>query len=234
MTVLPSLTFGLDPPRWRPVIDGYVFRHGYGKSLDLGAHADVPILTGNNKDENGGGASNVSEYKTLWTEVFRNYSSNFFSLYPATTDTQASDNSGAVLLDMARVGTWEWASEWAAGGAKSDVFVYYFTKAPAENEAGGAYHGAEIWYAFNNIPYSDNSNVTWNATDYKIESVISEYWANFIRTGNPNGGNLTYFPPSSDNKTAMHLGETFGVVPIAESKERVSFLRRWMSHLHKY
>lgn len=40
------------PPRWRPNIDGYVFRHGYGESLALNAHADVPILTGNNKNEN--------------------------------------------------------------------------------------------------------------------------------------------------------------------------------------
>lgn len=222
------------PPRWRPNIDGYVFRHGYGKSLELNAHNDVPIMTGNNKDENNGGASTTSEYKSLWTEVFQNYSSEFFSLYPADTDTAVGDQSDEVLRDMARIGTWEWAAEWAAGGAKSDVFVYYFTKAPAEDESGGAYHGAELWYTFNNIPYSDYSNVTWNATDYKIESVISNYWANFIRTGNPNGGDLPYFPPSSNNKSAMWLGEYVGVGPIAQSKERISFLRRWMSHLHEY
>ncbi|KAJ5860889.1 uncharacterized protein N7529_008199 [Penicillium soppii] len=204
------------------------------QSLNLGAHADVPIMTGNNKNENDGGASTVSDYKTLWTKVFGNYSSEFFSLYPAKTDTQASDNSNAVLLDMARVGTWEWAAEWAAGGAKSDVFVYYFTKAPAEDEEGGAYHGAEIWYAFNNIPYSDYSNVTWNVTDYKIESVMSEYWANFIRTGNPNGDGLVHFPASSSNYSAMHLGKSFGAVPIAASKKRIGFLRRWMSTLHQY
>ncbi|KAJ5260590.1 hypothetical protein N7478_012195 [Penicillium angulare] len=232
-TVFADLWSG--PPRWRPVIDGYVFRHGYGKSLSLNAHSDVPILTGNNKDENGGSVSNVSEYKSLFTEVFQNYSSEFFSLYPADNDTAASDMSTEVLRDMARVGTWEWAADWAAGGAKNDVFVYYFTKAPAEDESGGAYHGAELWYTFNNIPYSDYSNVTWNTTDYKIEQTMSDYWVNFIRTGNPNGEGLTYFPPSTAaNKTAMWLGEWNGAGPIAASKERVSFLRRWMSHLHEY
>ncbi|KAL2825328.1 Carboxylesterase [Aspergillus cavernicola] len=223
------------PPRWRPVIDGYVFRHGYGKSLELNAHADVPILTGNNKDESGGGPSTISEYKTIWTEVFGNYSSQFFNLYPAENDTAAEDNSNTISRDMARVGTWEWAAEWASGGAKSDVFVYYFTKAPAEGQSGGAYHGAELWYAFNNIPYSDYSDVTWNATDYEIESVISDYWANFIRTGNPNGGDLPYFQPSTaDNKAAMWMGEWFGSGPIAQSEERISFLQRWMSGLHEY
>ncbi|BCS21622.1 carboxylesterase/lipase family protein [Aspergillus puulaauensis] len=223
------------PPRWRPVIDGYVFPHGYGTSLRLNAHADVPILTGNNKDEFGGGASTLSDYKSLWTEVFRKYSSEFFSLYPASNDTAAEANTNEVLRDMARVGTWEWAADWAAGGAKSNVFAYYFTKAPAEDEAGGAYHGAELWYAFNNIPYSDYSAVTWNETDYEIEEVISEYWANFIRSGNPNGAGLPHFAPSTDrNQSAMWMGAWFGAGPIAQTKERVSFLRRWMSGLHEY
>ncbi|KAJ5939240.1 hypothetical protein N7466_002374 [Penicillium verhagenii] len=223
------------PPRWRPVIDGYVFLHGYGKSLSLNSHADVPILTGNNKDENNGGASTVSDYKTLWTEVFQNYFSEFFSLYPAANATQAESNSDEVLRDMARIGTWEWAAMWAAGGAKSNVYTYYFTKTPAEDESGGVYHGAELWYTFNNIPYSDYSNVTWNTTDYEVEATISEYWANFIRTGNPNGDSLPYFPPSTAaNKTTMWLGEWCGASIISETAARFNFLRRWMSHLHEY
>ncbi|CAG8145253.1 unnamed protein product [Penicillium olsonii] len=231
-TVFSDLWSG--PPRWRPVIDGYVLPYGYGEALRLGAHADVPIMTGNNLNENDGGASTVSEYKTLWTTVFQNYSSDFFSLYPAKSAAQAKENSDAVLLDMAQIGTWDWARMWRTGGAKSNVFRYFFDTAPAENESGGAYHGAELWFVTNNIPYSDYSSVSWNESDYKIESVMSSYWANFIKTGNPNGDGLTYWSPSSDNKTAMHLGQGFGAVPIAKSAERISFLRRWMSHLHEY
>ncbi|RDW57854.1 carboxylesterase/lipase family protein [Aspergillus mulundensis] len=225
------------PPRWRPNIDGYVFPHGYGKSLSLKAHADVPILTGNNKNENDlqNGPSTVSEYKAFWTEVFQNYSSEFFSLYPATTASEASDLSNQLLLDIARVGTWEWAAEWAAGGAKSNVYTYFFTKAPAEDESMGVYHGAELWYTFNNIPYSDYSEVTWNTTDYEIEATVSDYWANFIRGGDPNGDGLAYFPPSSAaNMTTMWLGEWCGAGPIAHSQARIAFLRRWMAQLHEY
>ncbi|KAL3436992.1 carboxylesterase [Aspergillus tetrazonus] len=225
------------PPRWRPNIDGYVFRHGYGESLALNAHADVPILTGNNKNENDiqGGPATVSEYKSFWTTVFQNYSSEFFSLYPATTDSEASSLSNQVLLDIARIGTWEWATEWAAGGAKSNVYTYFFTKAPAEDESMGVYHGAELWYTFNNIPYSDYSAVTWNTTDYEIEAVISNYWANFIRSGNPNGDGLPHFPSSTAASfSTMWLGEWSGAGPIAQSEARVSFVRKWMSHLHEY
>ncbi|KAL4802711.1 carboxylesterase [Aspergillus unguis] len=225
------------PPRWRPVIDGYVFPHGYGKSLSLNSHGDVPILTGNNKNENDiqGGPSTVSEYKSFWTEVFQNASSELFSLYPVTSDSEASDTSNQLLLDMARVGTWEWAADWAAGGAKSKVYTYFFTKTPAENEEAGVYHGAELWYAFNNIPYSDYSEVTWNETDYQVEATVSDYWANFIRTGDPNGDGLEEFTPSTaDSYSTMWLGEDCHVGPIAQSEKRIEFLRRWMSTLHEY
>ncbi|KAJ5703935.1 CAZyme family CE10 [Penicillium malachiteum] len=63
---------------------------------------------------------------------------------------------------------------------------------------------------------------------------MSDYWANFIRTGNPNGDGLAHFPASSGNKSAMWLGEYVGAGPITVSEERISFLRRWMSHLHEY
>jgi carboxylesterase 2 len=77
-----SSTF-MDPPLFRPVIDGYVLTYGYGKALELNDHADIPILTGNNKDESGASTDpgfNVSTYTTGYTEVFQNFSSEFFAL----------------------------------------------------------------------------------------------------------------------------------------------------------
>ncbi|KAL1985877.1 hypothetical protein VTN96DRAFT_7255 [Rasamsonia emersonii] len=223
------------PPLWRPVIDGYVLRHGYGEALRLNDHGDVPILTGNNKDEADGGASTLAAYRADYTALFQNFSREFLAAYPASNDTQASENSDELFRDMARVGTWQWAADWAAGGARSSVYTYYWTHAPAENRGMGAYHGSELWYVFNNIPYADYSNVTWDAADYAIEAIMSEYWANFIRTGDPNGGNLTYWPPSTNaSKTTMWLGDSWGVGPIAESLQRVEFIERWFATLPEW
>lgn len=167
--------------------------------------------------------------------MFQNYSSQFLSLYPADNDTQASNNSNDFFRDISRVGTWQWALDWAAGGAKSNVYTYYWTTAPAENRESGAYHGAELWYTFNNIPYASYSNVTWTSADYQIASVASEYWANFIRTGNPNGGNLTYFPPTTNaSKQTMWLGDSWGAGYITQSEERFNFIQSWTSTLHEY
>lgn len=99
------------PPLWRPAIDGYVLRHGYGEALRLNDHGDVPILTGNNKDEAGGGASTLSAYRMDYTALFQNFSGEFFAAYPASNDTQASENSDELFRDMARVGTWQWAAD---------------------------------------------------------------------------------------------------------------------------
>ncbi|EOD43692.1 putative carboxylesterase protein [Neofusicoccum parvum UCRNP2] len=227
----------MDPPLWRPVVDGYVLTHGYGEALRLNDHADVPVLTGNNKDESGAStttALTVADFNATFAQMFRNFTAPFLALYPAANDSQASASSDELFRDMSRVGTWQWAADWKAGGASSDVYTYYWTTAPEENKAAGAYHGAELWYTFNNIPYADYDNVTWSAADYQIEAVASEYWANFIRSGNPNGGNLTHFPPSSDAKQTMWLGDSWGAGPLSEVDERIDFITSWYSTLHEY
>lgn len=227
----------MEPPMWRPNLDGYVFPHTYGEALRLNAHADIPILTGNNKDESGASPDtsfNVSTYNALYRELFREFADEFFQLYPASNTTQASENSNEFFRELSRVGTWRWAVDWAAGGAKSSVYTYYFTRSPAENRAGGAYHGAELWYTFNNIPYSDYSNVTWYGYDYVVENRMSNYWANFIRKGDPNGDGLPEFIKTTDQSNEnMWLGNSWGAGPIAESK-RIDFIERWYSTLKEW
>ncbi|KAL1879008.1 hypothetical protein Plec18167_004303 [Paecilomyces lecythidis] len=231
-----------NPPLWRPVIDGYVLPYNYGESLRLGAHLDVPIMTGNNKDESGAApntATTVADYIADFSTMFQNRSSEFLKLWPAGNSSSiASAQMNSFFRDLSRVSTWIWGNEWAAGGAKSNVYVYYWTHAPAENRGEGAYHGSELWYTFNNIPYADYSNVTWTAEDYTIEEKMTQYWVNFISTGNPNGdgsSNLTYFPPStSDKKEVMWLGNTWGPSYLTEGEGRLQFIVDWLSGLYEW
>ncbi|KAJ9392019.1 hypothetical protein DTO063F5_778 [Paecilomyces variotii] len=232
----------MNPPLWRPVIDGYVLPYTYGESLRLGAHLDVPIMTGNNKDESGAApdtSTTVADYITDFGIMFQNRSSEFFKLWPAGNSSSiASAQMNSFFRDLSRVSTWIWGNEWAAGGAKSNVYVYYWTHAPAENEGEGAYHGSELWYTFNNIPYADYSNVTWATEDYEIEKKMAQYWVNFISTGNPNGdgsSDLTYFPPStSDKKQVMWLGNTWGASYLTEGENRLQFIVDWLSGLYEW
>ncbi|KAK4495504.1 hypothetical protein PRZ48_013836, partial [Zasmidium cellare] len=98
----------------------------------------------------------------------------------------------------------------------------FFNRAPAENKASGAYHGSELWYTFNNIPYADYSNVTWESYDYEVERQMSVYWYNFIATGNPNGGNLTY------------LGDSWGSGVLTATEEKFDSIQNWMPTLFEW
>lgn len=238
-TVYANLTDAfVDPPLWRPVVDGYVLPLTYGDTLASNAHADVPVLTGGNKDESGASPSNgwtLDTYKSAFGEAFGNLSSQFFSLYPVSSDDDANNANNQFFDDLNRLSVWLWAKAWSAGGATSSVYGYYWDHTPAEDQSGGAYHGSELWYTFNNIPYASYDNATWNATDYQIEAIMSQYWANFIKTGNPNGGNLTEWPAlTTETEEIMWLGDSFGNSYLSEATNRTTFIESWLSALPSY
>ncbi len=60
------------------------------------------------------------------------------------------------------------------------VYEYYFTR---ENGEFGTFHSGEIIYAYRNVPKTNN----YKARDYELEEIMSSYWLNFIKFGNPNG-----------------------------------------------
>lgn len=234
-TIFENLTAKIfeEPPLWRPVVDGYFLNQTYLDSLLTGNHADVPILTGNNLDETGVSTDpglNVTSY-TVYGQMFQNCSEEFFAMYPGNTASQADNSSNAFFGDLARVSTWTWVQDWLKGGAKSDVYVYYWTHTPPVDASDGAYHGSEMFYVFNGLPYSSHwSNATWTSLDYAIEDRMSSYWANFIKTGNPNGEGLPYFPPTTQARQVMWLGDEWVPGYLAKPKN-MKFIQQWLSSL---
>ncbi|KAL4798479.1 hypothetical protein BDV19DRAFT_386363 [Aspergillus venezuelensis] len=63
---------------------------------------------------------------------------------PARNATEANQNTNDIFRDIGRVGTWQWALDWTAGGAQSPVYTYFWTHGAAEEPDNGAYHGSEL------------------------------------------------------------------------------------------
>ncbi|KAJ5298093.1 Carboxylesterase type B [Penicillium antarcticum] len=206
---------------WRPNIDGYVIPDNYSEALRNNSHVDISILTGNNKDEPSASPDlsyTASDYHDLYSNLFGDLSDH----------TQASESAKEFYRDLSH----RWAVDWAAGGAKSNVYTYYFNHTPDENRDEGAYHGSELWYTFNNIAYALYSNVAWNSENYAVENKLANYRANFIRTGNLNGNVLPQFKPTTRNsQNTMWLGDSWGMGPLTMEGKRIQLLHKWTARL---
>jgi para-nitrobenzyl esterase len=45
----------------------------------------------------------------------------------------------------------------------------------------------------------------WSPDDYKVSEVMQAYFANFVKTGNPNGTGLPQWPAASSGATAQFM-----------------------------
>ena len=91
------------------------------------------------------------------------------------------------------------------------VYRYIFTK---ENGYHGTYHSGEMVYCYGNLN-RQNRPYAYDESDYKLENIMLHYWANFAKSGNPNGEDLpvwNQYLNITDN--VMELGNNVG--PIAD------------------
>lgn len=88
------------------------------------------------------------------------------------------------------------------------VWEYRFTK---DNGGLGSAHGGELPYAFGNL---GRHAWLYDESDRALSEVMQEYWANFVKTGDPNGTGLPTWEPTRDGRTVLELGEQ--IAPAAD------------------
>jgi para-nitrobenzyl esterase len=68
-------------------------------------------------------------------------------------------------------------------GRKNDAYIYFFDKdAPGDNN--GAFHSCDLRYLFGRL---EQSWRPYTERDYEISRQMTDYFASFAKTGNPNG-----------------------------------------------
>ncbi|WP_159586679.1 carboxylesterase/lipase family protein [Chelativorans xinjiangense] len=107
------------------------------------------------------------------------------------------------------------SSEYAkAHNQDLDVWTFYWDHAPPGRNEGfhGAYHAADLYY-FNASLRDEEGQRKWTDPDYRMRDLATNYLANFIKTGNPNGERLPEWgqttPESGGQFMRFHQGYAY-------------------------
>ena len=184
-----------------PIEDGYVLPSSIADIYANGKQNDVALILGWNLDDKVTGPPVKAEaYKQQLQKQFGTNADKVLQYYPATNDVIAAASQDNLSRDgFFGVQGYAWANAQLLKG-KSNVFVYNFNrKLPSYSAASnfGAFHTGEVPYVFNNLK---TVNRPWEAIDIQLADQVSNYWVNFVKTGNPNGTNLTIWPAYNTQK----------------------------------
>ncbi|HET7267976.1 MAG TPA: carboxylesterase family protein [Oleiagrimonas sp.] len=187
-----------------PTIDGYFLPRPPAAIYEAGQQAHVPLLVGSNSQEGfyalmfDHETPTPANYRAVIEKQFGAHADQALKLYPGATLEQIKASGTALVGDeFIALATWSWM-HWQRKTGEAPVYYYFFTQprpAKRDGSAGpgtGAVHSGEIEYALGNL--SGNHVYAWTDADRKVSSVMQGYFAHFIKTGNPNGRGLPYWP----------------------------------------
>ncbi|GGA29831.1 carboxylesterase/lipase family protein [Dyella nitratireducens] len=193
-----------DVQEFMPTIDGYFFPRSPEAIYQAGEQAHIPLLVGSNSQE--GDYPNFLDNKTPTPANYRaamekrygKHADEALKLYPGHTEAEVKTSGTAFAGDdFIAFATWRWMAMQHKTG-QAPVYYYYFTQArPAKRDGSagpdaGAVHSGEIEFALGNL--DSNHVFAWTAADHHVSAITQGYWANFIKTGNPNGAGLPDWP----------------------------------------
>ncbi|MBN2420489.1 MAG: carboxylesterase family protein [Deltaproteobacteria bacterium] len=196
-----------------PVADGATIVENQYEVFETGSFNDTPVLAGTNSNEGGlfvmqpvtsdGFVKMVQSQYALGAE-------EILKAYPHATDEEATQSAKDLMRETAFAWpTWAWATLQSRNG-RNKAYVYYFDHR-VEGVPGGANHAAEIPYVFGNLggPGPMNSRPATDE-DRALGELISAYWINFAKTGDPNGDGLPEWPAfnEKENKVMYIDGDT--------------------------
>ena len=217
---------------WRPSVDGHVLERPPAEIYAGGHQLDVPTLVGSNASEASLALasppdSGVEDYRSEVDETYREDADRFLELYPGDTPEQVLESRLQADTDQIMTrGMYRWARLQTDSG-ESSAYLYFFSHIPPEKglERFGAYHGAEVMYAYDNL--GADSDADYTEADYRLRDLMSAYWISFVRTGDPNAPGLPTwrsFAQAPDH--VMEFGVSSGMAP-RPRPEAVDF---WMSY----
>ena len=184
-----------------PILDGKLVVESSTSAYKEGHQARVPLMIGNNSAEIGGGFVNASSSKEELFSMFGELKDEAKAAYdPDGTkefaEVQTRFNTDKVWAEPARFV----ANSFVNVGNPAYIFHFsYVPSAMKERMKYGPGHGTDIPFVFDNLGERGFGPPPPppTAEDKEVARIMSAYWVNFAKTGNPNGKNLPNWPAYS-------------------------------------
>lgn len=211
---------GLQGGFW-PVFDGDVLPGDQYTLYQAGRFNDTNVLIGTNSDEGSLFVTRAVTPAAFEQQVREGYGARadvVLAAYPHTSTAEATRSATNLARDSTFAWhTWAWALLQSEKG-KGKAYLYYFDHRTPRTPNGSG-HGSEIGYVFRNLggPGAGPSGIQGapTAEDHAISDLLSGYWVNFAKTGNPNGPGLPQWSAlSSSQQQALVADEHPGTRPV--------------------
>ena len=213
-----------------PVVDGEFVVGGVGTAFREGRQHPVPYMTGATSWE--GSLLTWATSADPVLGILGMSADEARALY-GESDYRILNNK--LYVDLFLGSQRYLAKHHAAAG--QPTFVYFFSRILDEHQEDfpGAAHGAETRYAFKTLDslklLGDRIGVFGNRInerDYRYADMVSAYWVQFARTGNPNGEDRPGWPQASpDNDLLLEFSQHGPIVRRDFRQSRQAFWTKY-------
>ncbi|MDE1893345.1 MAG: carboxylesterase family protein [Pseudomonadota bacterium] len=224
-------------------IDGWFLHEPPAVTFARGRQAKLPLLLGTNSQEDfyptvlKGKPPTPENYRAALQRLFGTQAGRALALYPGADEAEVRRSATALAGDFFIAhSTWRWMDlQRRSGGAP--VYFYYFAQPrpakrhPAKGETpdAGAVHSGEIEYALGNL--DGNAVYAWTPADRETSRTMEGYFAQFIKTGDPNRRGLPHWPAvrESDGGLLRQVIDAHTHTEVDRGAARQAFLQRYFA-----